>query len=87
MVDLSLIGISGCRQMKGSLISYIKQHREDSGLRTNKTHHGWQQTWLQWHQAQCNCTFFHGIRSLQNMQRMGNLRRQCSFSNKCNEKD
>jgi hypothetical protein len=33
-------------------------------LRTDETCHGWQQRWLQWHQAQCNWNFFHGIRSL-----------------------
>jgi hypothetical protein len=29
----------------------------------------------------------HGIRSLQSMWRMGNLRKQCSISDKCNEEE
>ncbi len=33
----------------------------------------------------CNWWFFHGTRSLQNILRVGNLKRQCSFSNKCNK--
>jgi hypothetical protein len=51
---ISLIGISGCRQMKGTWISNTRRQGKDSGLRADETHHGWQQRWLHWHQAQCN---------------------------------
>jgi hypothetical protein len=40
---ICLIWISGCRQMKGIWISNTRRHRKDSGLRTDETHHGWQQ--------------------------------------------
>jgi len=39
--------------MEGSQISNMRRHSKHSGCRTEKTHHGWQQRWLQWHQAQC----------------------------------
>ncbi len=80
----SLICISDCRQMKCIWISNRGRH---SRFRTKETHHGWHQRWLQWHWAQCKWTNFHGIRSLQNMWRMDNLRRWCNFSNKCNKKE
>ncbi len=80
---ISLIWISGCRQMK----DYIRRLRKHSGFRTNETYHGWQQRLLCWHQTQCNWTFLHGITSLQNMWKMDNLRMWCSFSNKCDEKE
>jgi hypothetical protein len=51
---ISSIWISGCRQMKGTWISNIRRHGKHSGLRTYETHYGWQQRWLQLHQAQCS---------------------------------
>ncbi len=51
---IGLIWISGCRQIRGTQISSIRRHRKHSGLMTDKTRHGWQQTWLHWHQAECN---------------------------------
>jgi hypothetical protein len=61
---ISLIWISGCRQIRGTQISSIRRHRKHSGLTTDKTRHRWQQTWLHWHQAECNWTIFHGIRTV-----------------------
>jgi pentatricopeptide repeat protein len=43
--------------MEGTQISNMRRHSKHSGCRTEKTHHGWQQRWLQWHQAQCNWPF------------------------------
>ncbi len=63
-----------------------KRHKWASGLTTIGHLHGWMWRWLQWHQAQCSWRFFHGIRSLQNMSRLGNLRRHCCFSNNSNKK-
>lgn len=63
-----------------------KRQKWASGLTTIGHLHGWRWRWLQWHQAQCSWRFFHGIRSLQNMSRLGNLRRHCCFSNNCNKK-
>jgi pentatricopeptide repeat protein len=40
---ISLIWISGHRQMKGIQISNTRTHGKHFGLRTDKTHHGWQQ--------------------------------------------
>jgi len=51
--------------MKCTWISNIKRHGKHSSLATNKTCHGWQHKWLQWHHALCNCTFLHGIKSFQ----------------------
>jgi hypothetical protein len=64
---ISLIGISDFRQMEGTRISNIRRHKNQFGLGTHETCHGWQRRWLQWHQAQCNLAFLDGIRSLQNM--------------------
>jgi hypothetical protein len=49
-----MICISGCRQMKVTRISNIRKHGKHSGLMTDRSHHGWKQRWLQWHQAKCN---------------------------------
>ncbi|CAM6004689.1 unnamed protein product, partial [Sphagnum balticum] len=44
MIDRrSLIWISGHQQMKGIPISNTRTHGKRFGLRTDKTHHGWQQ--------------------------------------------
>jgi hypothetical protein len=67
--------------MKGSQVSHVRIHRKHFSLRADRTWHG-----LQQHQAECNWTFLHGMRSLQNVWRMDNLRRYSSFSNECNEK-
>jgi len=75
------------RQMKVTQISNVRKHGKDSGLMTRENCHGWKQRWLQLHWAQCNYTFLHGVRRFQNMWRIGNLRRQCSFSDNCNEKE
>jgi hypothetical protein len=40
---ISLIWISGCRQMKGIQISNTRTHGKPFGLRSDETHHGWQQ--------------------------------------------
>jgi hypothetical protein len=39
----NLIWISSCREMKGVWDLKIKKTRKFYGLRTHKTHHGWQQ--------------------------------------------
>jgi len=48
----NLIWIGSCREMKGVWDLKNKQTGKFYGLRTHKTHHGWQQ--LQWCQATCS---------------------------------
>jgi hypothetical protein len=57
-----------------------------SGFWTDETPHGWKQNWLSWHQGLCNWIAFHGIEGLQDMLRLGNMRRQLSISKICNKK-
>ncbi len=48
----NLIWICSCREMKGAWDLKNKKTGKFYGLRTHKTHHGWQQ--LQWCQATCS---------------------------------
>ncbi len=54
----NLIWIGSCREMKGVWDLKNKKTGKFYGLRTHKTHHGWQQ--LQWCQATCSWTFLLG---------------------------
>ncbi len=55
-LQINLICISSCRQMKGAWDLRNKKTWMFYGLRTDETHHGW----LQWNQATCSRTFLFG---------------------------
>jgi hypothetical protein len=72
--------------MQGILISSIRIRKMDFSLMTNKTLHGWKQSWLPWHHALYNWVVFCGIEGFQDMLKLGNMRRHLSFLKKCDKK-
>lgn len=63
------------RSMRGTQISSIRRQKRDSGLRIDETPCGWEHRCLQWHHRLYNWIVLHGAEGLQDVLRLGNIRK------------